>query len=593
MSYKVVIAIDFGTSRSGFAYAFCDEPDKIDSKSDWVSSHSYRKTATCLLYDADDKLVAWGDVAKKRLAEERKISKKENNNNSRYFYLIEGFKMQILSPDGKYRENFKVLEQPKGKNTYEVDGEVFKTPKSKKEINIFNLVVDYLSSIKESALNRMRSKTVTTVLDKEIRWVLTIPAIWRDEDKQFMREASVKAQLISQDEDDYNRLLFAFEPESAAFFCNRQKALVENNSVFMILDCGGGTVDITTYRLLNNKFQSIQGVFNTGGAYGSTFVNDEVFNSLAQKISSEAMVRFHDEYPLELYETNWQLERLKCDITNDNQNKCMTFDVPRALEEILQKEFTDKFNELLEEGETYLQQIEIPCSKKSLFEPTLNGLVNEANKAFNLLSKIGVKCDYILLVGGYSNSIFLQQRIKDEYEILGKVKKVIHPVDPEIAVMYGAVYFGLNPNIWIDRVASRTYGKSVAKEFCIGDPESKKIIEDGVKYCKDHFDIFVRKGDIVTAGKKVTRQYIPLTKDQKSRRVMLYSSTSDNPVFVDEPNVISHQSQDITRDDTRSGKDWTIEVSMYFGETEIKVEITDFDTGLTKVLKLDFRYKYQ
>ena len=593
MSYKVVIAIDFGTSRSGFAYAFCDDPNNIDLKNDWVPNHPYSKTATCLLYDANDKLVAWGDDAKAKLAEERKISKKEKNNNSQYFYLVEGFKMQILSPDGKYRENFKVLEQLKGKNTYEVDGKVFKTPKSKKEISIFNLVVDYLSSIKESALDRMRSKTVTTVLDKEIRWVLTIPAIWRDEDKQFMREASVKAQLINQDEDDYNRLLFAFEPESAAFFCNRQKALVENNSVFMILDCGGGTVDITTYRLLNNKFQSIQGVFNTGGAYGSTFVNDEIRNSLTQKISSEAMVKFHDEYPLEFYVTNWQLERLKCDITNDNQNKCMTFDIPRVLEEILQKEFTDKFNELLEEGETYLQQVEIPCSKKSLFEPTLNGLVNETNKAFNLLSKVGVKCDYILLVGGYSKSIFLQQRIKDEYEILGKVKKVIHPVDPEIAVMCGAVYFGLNPDIWIDRVASRTYGKSVAKEFRIGDPESKKIIEDGVQYCKDQFDIFVRKGDIVTAGKKVTKQYIPLTKDQKSRRVVLYSSTSDNPTFIDEPNVISHQSQDITREDTRSGKDWTIEVSMYFGETEIKVEITDFDTGLTKVLKLDFRYKYQ
>ena len=595
MSYKVVIAIDFGTSRSGFAYAFFDDPDLICKKSDW-NSRGYNKTSTCLLYDANDRLVAWGDNAKKKLAEERKSSKKNKDNNSKYFYLIENFKMQILSPDGKYREDFKIVQQSKGINSsYKIDGKIFITPKSKREIYISDLVVDYLSSIKDVALEKVQPSYKSKILDKEIRWVLTVPAIWEDKDKQFMREASIKAKLITQDEDDYNRLLLAFEPEAAAFFCNRQKALVDNNSVFMILDCGGGTVDISTYTLLNNKFQSIQGVINTGGPYGSTFVNHEITKALLKKIPSEAMVKFQVEHPIEYYEMNWAIEELKCDITLDNQNQYMSFRVPRDLDDILEEEFRNQHSELLEEdgGEKHVENITIPCSKKSLFEATLNGLVNKANEAFNLLSKTGIKCDYILLVGGYSNSLFLQQRIHDEYEVSGKVKKVIHPIDSDSAVMFGAVYFGLNPDIWVNRVSSRTYGTDVTRKFSYGDPESKKIIIDGIEYCNDLFLTFVKKGDIVPTGNKKEHKFHPLSKDQTEIDFKLCSSSSDDPKFVDEPNVFHHESAKITRENTISGKNWTILVSMYFGETEIKVEFTNSDTGLTKVLRINFRSQYK
>ena len=39
------------------------------------------------------------------------------------------------------------------------------------------------------------AKTVTSVSESDIKWVITVPAIWNDKAKRFMREA---AELVSE-----------------------------------------------------------------------------------------------------------------------------------------------------------------------------------------------------------------------------------------------------------------------------------------------------------------------------------------------------------------------------------------------------------
>ncbi|XP_062588785.1 heat shock 70 kDa protein 12B-like [Saccostrea cucullata] len=75
----------------------------------------------------------------------------------------------------------------------------------------------------------------------DILWVLTVPAIWSDEAKQFMREAAIQAGI----QDDH--LVLALEPESAALLCKQLKLTENSNatnieefepgSKFMVVDC--------------------------------------------------------------------------------------------------------------------------------------------------------------------------------------------------------------------------------------------------------------------------------------------------------------------------------------------------------------------
>ena len=66
-----------------------------------------------------------------------------------------------------------------------------------KEMNALDVFTSAINFLKEhflEELSRLDSKNPYDVND--IRWVLTVPAIWSDAAKQFMREAAVKVTDI-------------------------------------------------------------------------------------------------------------------------------------------------------------------------------------------------------------------------------------------------------------------------------------------------------------------------------------------------------------------------------------------------------------
>lgn len=74
-----------------------------------------------------------------------------------------------------------------------------------------------------------------------------MPAIWTDEAKACMREAVIQAGLIEHD-DPLQRLELISEPEAAAAYCENKYHSwnLTNGNIFMIVDAGGGTVDLIT-----------------------------------------------------------------------------------------------------------------------------------------------------------------------------------------------------------------------------------------------------------------------------------------------------------------------------------------------------------
>lgn len=66
--FSIVVALDFGTARSGFAYALKGRPDTVITEQNWGTGEggvegSHGKTRTCLLLDDALNLVAFGDEA--------------------------------------------------------------------------------------------------------------------------------------------------------------------------------------------------------------------------------------------------------------------------------------------------------------------------------------------------------------------------------------------------------------------------------------------------------------------------------------------------------------------------------------------------
>ncbi|CAB5380746.1 unnamed protein product [Rhizophagus irregularis] len=92
---------------------------------------------------------------------------------------------------------------------------------------------------------------------RQVLTILTVPAEFDDDAISTMRECAFNARLTK---DKFSRnLKFTTEPEAAAIYClNSMKGQynLSTGASFMIVDCGGGTVDLTTRQLLDDNKMS-------------------------------------------------------------------------------------------------------------------------------------------------------------------------------------------------------------------------------------------------------------------------------------------------------------------------------------------------
>ena len=129
-----------------------------------------------------------------------------------------------------------------------------------------NDVIAHLSSV---------SGTARSVAD--IAWNLTIPAIYDDFAKRFMRVAAHNAGITSTI--DSPSLTLCLEPEAACLAVASKDAphlIAQTGTKIMVLDCGGGTIDITTHEVVSmNPLRLKELLPPTGGPWGSTCVDNE------------------------------------------------------------------------------------------------------------------------------------------------------------------------------------------------------------------------------------------------------------------------------------------------------------------------------
>ena len=177
--------------------------------------------------------------------------------------------------------------------------------------------------------------------------------------------------------------------------------------------------------------------------------------------------------------------------------------------------------------------------------------------------------DTILLVGGFSESPLLQEKIKSNFSD----KRIIIPPEAGLAVLKGAVMFGHDPLIIKSRVAKCSYGISVYRDFDPTiHPPSKKVFLNGVTKCKDVFAPHVKKGqELVVGVAQTTQRYAKLNEKQISLDFDIYTSTREDPKFVTDPECVylGQLEVDIAAE---SGKENGILVRMIFGGTELIVE---------------------
>ena len=253
-------------------------------------------------------------------------------------------------------------------------------------------------------------------------------------------------------------------------------------------------------------------------------------------------------------------------------------------------DFLSPSMKLYDDGEVKMVDDEYLClSPKcmlTLFEPFIE-TVTQQLKA--LVSKRPLSTGMrrtMLLAGGCAESLYLQEEIKKEFS---GSNNVMTPLDASLAVVKGAVMVVQATNAAKKpRIVGASYGADCSRNFVRGQhPPEKKFLTDGKEKCRDLFNCFVNKNDIIKHGQKISVRYRPREANETEIKYTFYASDHPNAVFVTERGVTEIGSIVIHSPSTRDGLDRDILVSMYFGETEVIASAWDVSSGNRAQTTLD------
>jgi hypothetical protein len=543
---KVVAAIDFGTYGSGFAWSPISERNKIASARQVITELKWPgapmptpKNLSALATRPDGTVEAWGYDARKRW---NAAAIRHSAEDISYFHA---FKMRLI--DEEHAEDA-----------------------------VFT-VTAYLGKLVEYATERIKASGYDA---DDIRWCLTVPAIWTDFQKQVMRKAAEAAGLPAEKD----RLIFALEPEAAAHYARvsglrtsglsgGRATLMSPKSRFMVVDCGGGTIDITSYRAdADNNLEEIGN--DCGGPYGSDYLNRAFVAEvlLARFASWTRMRELATDSPAgfaSLVE-GWEKEKTQVEFPVVGE---IYIPMPAALHRIL----TDSELRTLGEKQDGIADTIVVSEDETaaIFDRIVSKVLELVDKQLGemQLQRRGNKGDEIIvLVGGFGASKYLQTRLQEH---VTNRATVIIPPDPGVAVLEGAVHYAYDPQI-IARKTKLTYGIASSREFKVGiDPASKRFEDDmGRVMCSGYFSIFVNAQQIVRAGKCISNSFIPVYGDQTKLSIKIHATKNPKPRYVDEDGVLElgNMVVDLSSVMHKRMQDRSVQVSMFFGETELRVQ---------------------
>lgn len=426
-----------------------------------------------------------------------------------------------------------------------------------------------------------------------------------------------------------SQLIIALEPEAASIYCRKLKQrelmpdddFIGNSSPnnhrrtnsltrkppsftgktstefkpgtrYIVVDCGGGTVDLTVHEM--EDLGTLKELHKaSGGAWGAIGVDKEFESLLVKIFGIDFVVSFKNTKPAGWVDLMIAFEAKKRTASPTKSNP-LNISLPFSFIEHYSKlkghtveqairRFGNKDIRWSSQGMLRLS----PGAMLALFEPVMREIIKHIQDLLKKSELEGVK--FMFLVGGFAESPLLQNEIRMAFS---NHLHVIIPQDVGLTILKGAVMFGLDPTVVRVRRSAQTYGVGVLNRYVPGKhPPNKRTTKEGVEWCTDIFDTFVTVDQSIALGEKVTRSYTPAKSNQTSTVIGVYCSDKEHNMFTTDPGVKRCGELHLEMPDTTGGKARELQATMLFGDTEIKVEAVDLTSGKTALAKIDFLNK--
>ncbi|PKK65892.1 hypothetical protein RhiirC2_853280 [Rhizophagus irregularis] len=430
-------------------------------------------------------------------------------------------------------------------------------------------ITDYFTEISEVIIKVVKNRWVGIDFLENVLLVLTVPMGFSEKDKEIMRECVHDAKLIRNI--CSKKLQFITESEAAALYCMKYELeehdLLTTGNSFMVVDCGGYTVDLSTCKLVgNNPLQLGKVTEYIRDFCGSAFIDKEFIKLLREKLGNRGIdllieVKYQEFQSLVHFSSS--------DLYSFLGRNAESFGIiVKEYAPSLVKYVSNDVRKIMEEN-NWVINVEYNDIKK-MFDLIIDRIIRLIHIQ---ISNSQETCSGIFLVGGFSENKYLQERIKQEFH--HKVNTISVPYSPITVIADGAVIHGLSISSNLDkledntnsnsstRVLDYTYGIQFNSDWKNTDPPNRKTSDGKIS----KFISLVKRGTEVTSDQVFSFNFKPES-GQTHIKFEVYYTNEDSAMYIDEPGMkllgVLNADLPDTHIDNRS-----IDFGLIFGQNEI------------------------
>ncbi|KAK2758810.1 hypothetical protein FQN54_003502 [Arachnomyces sp. PD_36] len=485
----LIIGVDFGTTYTGVSYVLSgNKPGDIQVITDWPGTDErFEKVPSIIAYGEENSSdgTKWGYEVDPSMT------------------AYSWFKLRIVDGEPEEEYDDPLLRQSAGKGLLNLP-----TGKSAEDV-----CYDYLECLYLHVMGKLQEEWQDALIDMPLKFVLTTPAGWTDHAKGVIHSAAKRAGFGTGP--DSSRM--TDEPEAAALYsfarCGRSytKNPFKMGSNAMIVDGGGGTADITTYKVTGwSPFKVEEACVGTSAKCGSTTI-DRNLHALMHERYGAAFQEKADKIAI----GGKFMKKFESIKRNFDGKPGPDFSLP-----------------LLMNG---FPRVKITRDEmKAMFQEVLTrifGLVRDQISAVKEENDDLIQT--IVLCGGLAKSPYIKTEL--EKFCLKTFKHQIEifvPPQPWSAIARGAALRALKPRSTIDsRQCRRSYGVSTHRKFIEGVDREEDAFQCpvGGKRADGIMKWHIKKGEKILQGDKTKWIDGYFVAVGNSGRLPIYASDLDDP----------------------------------------------------------------
>ena len=443
--------------------------------------------------------------------------------------------------------------------------------------------------------------------------------------------------------------MFVYEPEAAALFCQydflKQQNLYDYEKSYLVVDCGGGTVDIAAHKMTRKQGKNpiIEELAPPSGDECGGFAVNDQFELLLQrilKISTDTFLKLKENCSVKWNKMiNDDFEKSKLHV-NPKKPVSLTVNIHKIIRkeiltitgkniEDLIHTYNNKDVEWDEDEDAIVLHYPIVLQ---LFDTVLDKIYSLIDK---LLTRQDCQCvTAVLMVGGFANSKLLFEGIKTRLNKYYPHVGTFCSSDPTFSVVKGAVLNAQLKNImdehlqnaestssltsqlgslsigtrattsasgeatkYLPFVVSRKMKYSIGVETTVLFDESehdinRRIFYAGQYFCVKVFHPLVKANESVHIGfSKKKYAFRPLKEESSKCDITIFATEKENVKYVDDADC-HVRAQVVISDLPRYNTDLSreIEISVDFYQTECEISAYSVTAKEHKKVTVDYHF---